>query len=199
MECLVSFACKFSKVFCTLEKIGHVRFARLPFWSPVYLCLSSITLLSTVNCWCYDSFSLSRRVKDVRLKTTLAPAIPHVAFLIVLNKARSPTKILPRLISGKCHFNSQGSYPRLCFSPSPESEASFELKDMDVPTLLKNLQETNFSKEVVLALERCLCDESVCPEGNGTELLPDREHFLMLMKTLEQLGAEKTVQMGMLR
>uniref|UniRef100_A0A670K5K4 Cullin 7 n=1 Tax=Podarcis muralis TaxID=64176 RepID=A0A670K5K4_PODMU len=73
------------------------------------------------------------------------------------------------------------------------------LKDMDVPTLLKNLQETNFSKEVVLALERCLCDESVCPEGNGTELLPDREHFLMLMKTLEQLGAEKTVQMGMLR
>ncbi|XP_053168983.1 cullin-9-like isoform X2 [Hemicordylus capensis] len=80
-----------------------------------------------------------------------------------------------------------------------DSETAFELKDMDVPSLLKSLRETSFSKEVVLALERCLCDEGVCPEGNGTELLPDREHFLLLLKTLEHLGAEKTVQMGMLR
>lgn len=70
---------------------------------------------------------------------------------------------------------------------------------MDVPTLLNSLHETSLSKEVVLALEHCLCDEGVCPEGNGTELLPDREHFLLLLKTLEQLGPEKTVQMGMLR
>nr|XP_020652581.1 cullin-9-like [Pogona vitticeps] len=80
-----------------------------------------------------------------------------------------------------------------------ESETTFELKEMDVPTLLRNLSETSFSKEVVLALERWLCDEGVSPEGNGTELLPDREHFLLLLKTLEQLGAEKTVQMGILR
>ncbi|KAH0622781.1 hypothetical protein JD844_025442 [Phrynosoma platyrhinos] len=80
-----------------------------------------------------------------------------------------------------------------------ESKANFELKDMGVPTLLRILRETSFSKEVVLALERCLCDEGVSPEGNSTELLPDREHFLLLLKTLEQLGAEKTVQMGMLR
>ncbi|KAJ7341185.1 hypothetical protein JRQ81_005005 [Phrynocephalus forsythii] len=80
-----------------------------------------------------------------------------------------------------------------------ESEATFELKEMDVQTLLRNLRETSFSKEVVLALERCLCDEGVSPEGNGTELLPDREHFLLLLKTLEQLGTEKTVQMGILR
>ncbi|XP_070788437.1 cullin-9-like [Pituophis catenifer annectens] len=80
-----------------------------------------------------------------------------------------------------------------------ESEASFEFKDMDVPTLLKNLRETSFSKDVVLALEHCLCDEGVYPERNGTDVLPDHEHFLLLLKTLEQLGAEKTVQMAMMR
>ncbi|KAK9412103.1 cullin-9-like [Crotalus adamanteus] len=80
-----------------------------------------------------------------------------------------------------------------------ESEASFEFKDMDVPTLLKNLHEASFSKEVVLALEHCLCDKAVYPERNGVDVLPDHEHFLLLLKTLEQLGAEKAVQMAMLR
>ncbi|KAM3854465.1 cullin-9-like [Vipera latastei] len=80
-----------------------------------------------------------------------------------------------------------------------ESEASFEFKDMDVPTLLKNLHESSFSKDVVLALEHCLCDEGVYPKRNGMDILPDHEHFLLLLKTLEQLGAEKTVQMAMLR
>uniref|UniRef100_A0A8C5S4V1 Cullin-9 n=1 Tax=Laticauda laticaudata TaxID=8630 RepID=A0A8C5S4V1_LATLA len=93
--------------------------------------------------------------------------------------------------------------PGVIFSFPPlfyvESEASFEFKDMDVPTLLKNLHETSFSKDVVLALEHCLCDEGVYPERNGTNVLPDHEHFLLLLKTLEQLGAEKTVQMAMLR
>uniref|UniRef100_A0A8D2L9I9 Cullin-9 n=1 Tax=Varanus komodoensis TaxID=61221 RepID=A0A8D2L9I9_VARKO len=82
---------------------------------------------------------------------------------------------------------------------SKQTGASFELKNMDVPSLLRNLRDSSFSKEVVLALEHCLCDEAVSPEGNGTESLPDRENFLLLLKTLEQLGAEKTVQMGMLR
>uniref|UniRef100_A0A8C6VFP9 Cullin 7 n=1 Tax=Naja naja TaxID=35670 RepID=A0A8C6VFP9_NAJNA len=93
--------------------------------------------------------------------------------------------------------------PGVIFSFPPlfyiESEASFEFKDMDVPTLLKNLHETSFSKDVVLALEHCLCDEAVYPERNGTNVLPDHEHFLLLLKTLEQLGAEKTAQMAMLR
>ncbi|XP_016847250.2 cullin-9 isoform X1 [Anolis carolinensis] len=80
-----------------------------------------------------------------------------------------------------------------------ESKATFELKEMDVPTLLKNLCETSFSKDIVLALEHCLCDGDVCPEENSTEHLPDREHFLLLLKILEQLGAERSVQMGMLR
>lgn len=70
---------------------------------------------------------------------------------------------------------------------------------MDVPTLLKNLHESSFSKDVVLALEHCLCDEGVYPKRNGMDILPDHEHFLLLLKTLEQLGAEKTVQMAMLR
>ncbi|XP_060103905.1 cullin-9-like [Heteronotia binoei] len=80
-----------------------------------------------------------------------------------------------------------------------DPEATFELKDMDVPALLSSLRDTSFSKEVVLALERCLCDEGVGTEGDGSEFLPDREHFLLLLKTLEQLGAEKSVQLGVLR
>uniref|UniRef100_A0A8D0G4D8 Cullin 9 n=1 Tax=Sphenodon punctatus TaxID=8508 RepID=A0A8D0G4D8_SPHPU len=86
----------------------------------------------------------------------------------------------------------------LPFSPS-DLEASFDLKDMDVPTLLRNLWESSVSKEVVLALERCLCDEGPRPDGDGAELLPDREHFLLLLKSLEQLGAEKAVQLGVVR
>ncbi|KAL8185246.1 UNVERIFIED_CONTAM: hypothetical protein K2H54_043762, partial [Gekko kuhli] len=80
-----------------------------------------------------------------------------------------------------------------------DPEDTFELKDMDVPALLSSLRDTSFSKEVVLALERCLCDEGIGTEGDGSELLPDREHFLLLLKTLEQLGAEKSVQLGVLR
>nr|XP_034967052.1 cullin-9-like [Zootoca vivipara] len=118
----------------------------------------------------------------------------HAILQSCCRAGQSSNEILARIV-----LKSLAEHKLPLSQENAESETSFELKDMDVPTLLKNLQETNFSKEVVLALERCLCDEGVCPEGNGTELLPDREHFLMLMKTLEQLGAEKTVQMGMLR
>uniref|UniRef100_A0A8C4YJ43 Cullin 9 n=1 Tax=Gopherus evgoodei TaxID=1825980 RepID=A0A8C4YJ43_9SAUR len=56
----------------------------------------------------------------------------------------------------------------------------------------------DLSKELVLALERCLCDEAG-PESEGAAALWDRQHFLLLLRSLEQLGAEKAVQLGILR
>uniref|UniRef100_A0A8C4VHW4 Cullin-9 n=1 Tax=Gopherus evgoodei TaxID=1825980 RepID=A0A8C4VHW4_9SAUR len=56
----------------------------------------------------------------------------------------------------------------------------------------------DLSKELVLALERCHCDEAG-PESEGAAALRDRQHFLLLLRSLEQLGAEKAVQLGTLR
>ncbi|XP_044867648.1 cullin-7 isoform X1 [Mauremys mutica] len=79
-----------------------------------------------------------------------------------------------------------------------EAGSALELKDVDVPTLLGRLQEGSLSKELVLALERCVCDEAG-PESEGAAALRDPQHFLLLLRSLEQLGAEKAVQLGTLR
>ncbi|XP_077670303.1 LOW QUALITY PROTEIN: cullin-9-like [Eretmochelys imbricata] len=79
-----------------------------------------------------------------------------------------------------------------------EAGSALDLKDVDVQTLLGRLQEGSLSKELVLALERCLCEEAG-PESEGAEALRDRQHFLLLLRSLEQLGAEKAVQLGILR
>uniref|UniRef100_A0A8D2L9J3 Cullin 7 n=1 Tax=Varanus komodoensis TaxID=61221 RepID=A0A8D2L9J3_VARKO len=118
----------------------------------------------------------------------------HTVLQSCCQAGQSSNEMLARIVGKWQLYNSPESETNRA-----TSEASFELKNMDVPSLLRNLRDSSFSKEVVLALEHCLCDEAVSPEGNGTESLPDRENFLLLLKTLEQLGAEKTVQMGMLR
>lgn len=79
-----------------------------------------------------------------------------------------------------------------------EAGSALDLKDVDVQTLLGRLQEGSLSKELVLALERCVCEEAG-PESEGAEALRDRQHFLLLLRSLEQLGAEKAVQLGILR
>uniref|UniRef100_A0A8C4VCE7 Cullin 9 n=1 Tax=Gopherus evgoodei TaxID=1825980 RepID=A0A8C4VCE7_9SAUR len=78
--------------------------------------------------------------------------------------------------------------------PVAEAGLALELKDVDVQTLLGRLQEGSLSKELVLALERCHCDEAG-PESEGAAALRDRQHFLLLLRSLEQLGAEKAVRL----
>ncbi|XP_059576354.1 cullin-7 isoform X4 [Alligator mississippiensis] len=80
-----------------------------------------------------------------------------------------------------------------------DAGAPLDLKDMDVQKLVASLREGILSKEVVLALEQHLCDKSLWHESEAAELLRDRDRFLLLLFNLEQLGAEKAVQLGVLR
>ncbi|XP_069092496.1 cullin-9 [Pleurodeles waltl] len=84
-------------------------------------------------------------------------------------------------------------------SDPPEATVLFNLKEMDLKKLLVSLKETSLSKEIILALERCICEETVSIEGDVSELMKDRDSFLLLLKNLEQLRTEKSVQLGILR
>ncbi|XP_067389128.1 cullin-9-like [Emydura macquarii macquarii] len=79
-----------------------------------------------------------------------------------------------------------------------DAGAPLDLKDVDVQKLLGSLQESSLSPEVVLALERCLCD-GAGPESEVADALRDPQRFLLLLRSLEQLGAEKAAQLGILR
>uniref|UniRef100_A0A8D0G605 Cullin-9 n=1 Tax=Sphenodon punctatus TaxID=8508 RepID=A0A8D0G605_SPHPU len=118
----------------------------------------------------------------------------HSALQSCCRAGQGPNEMLARIV-----LNRLAEHKLPTNQESADSEASFDLKDMDVPTLLSSLQESSVSNEVVLALEHCLCDEGAHPERNSAKLLPDREHFLLLLKSLEQLGAEKAVQLAVLR
>ncbi|XP_074845382.1 cullin-9-like isoform X2 [Carettochelys insculpta] len=79
-----------------------------------------------------------------------------------------------------------------------EAGAPLAVLEGDVQTLLGRLQESSLSTELVLALERGLCD-GAGPESEVGQALLERRHFLLLLRSLEQLGAEKAVQLGTLR
>ncbi|XP_059576337.1 cullin-9 isoform X3 [Alligator mississippiensis] len=80
-----------------------------------------------------------------------------------------------------------------------DAGAPLDLRDVDVQKLVASLREGILSKEVLLALEQHLCDKSLWHESEAAELLQDRDCFLLLLRNLEQLGAEKAVQLGVLR
>ncbi|XP_029448677.1 cullin-9-like [Rhinatrema bivittatum] len=76
---------------------------------------------------------------------------------------------------------------------------SFDLKDVDLLKLVSSLKESSLSKEIILALERCICEETALLDSETSNLMKDRDTFLMLLRNLEQLRMEKAVQMGVLR
>uniref|UniRef100_A0A8C8STZ7 Cullin 9 n=1 Tax=Pelusios castaneus TaxID=367368 RepID=A0A8C8STZ7_9SAUR len=88
--------------------------------------------------------------------------------------------------------------PRQRDAGPEQADAPVDLKDVDVRKLLGCLQEASLSPDVVLALERCL-SAGAGPESDVLEALRDRQHFLLLLRGLERLGAEKAAQLGILR
>ncbi|XP_069464995.1 cullin-9-like isoform X2 [Ambystoma mexicanum] len=85
-------------------------------------------------------------------------------------------------------------------SDPPDSSPSSFLKEKDLKKLSATLKETSLQKEIILALERLICAEAAALEHDIPELLlKDRNWFLMLLRTLEQLRIEKAVQLGILR
>ncbi|XP_069092517.1 cullin-9-like isoform X1 [Pleurodeles waltl] len=80
-----------------------------------------------------------------------------------------------------------------------DSSSPFFLKGKDLKKLSVSLKEISLPKEIILALERLICDDSASVEHEIPELLKDRNWFLMLLRNLEQLRMEKAIQLGILR
>ncbi|XP_053169139.1 cullin-9-like isoform X3 [Hemicordylus capensis] len=92
-------------------------------------------------------------------------------------------------------LNHLAEHKLLLSQESEGSAASFNLKDVDVRKLLSGLAKGSISKQMMVALEHCLCGKGACSEDNSCELLAD----VLLLKDLAQLGSEKDTQLGALR
>ncbi|XP_064020759.1 cullin-9 isoform X2 [Pogoniulus pusillus] len=76
-------------------------------------------------------------------------------------------------------------------------EAPLELGELQL--LLGGLGDGVWSKDVVVALERQLCGAGSVPSGQVWQLLREHRSFRLLLRSLELLGAEKAVSLGVLR
>ncbi|XP_042302555.1 cullin-7-like isoform X2 [Sceloporus undulatus] len=76
-----------------------------------------------------------------------------------------------------------------------DSGASFKFKDVALAKLVSSLHTSHICKEIVAALEYCLCGQVTHPEENIYELLLD----VLLLKDLAKLGSEKDVHLEALR
>ncbi|XP_069706420.1 cullin-9-like isoform X3 [Phaenicophaeus curvirostris] len=77
------------------------------------------------------------------------------------------------------------------------SKAPLDLRELQA--LLGSLEDDALSKDMVVALERQLCGEGPVPSGEAAHLLQDQRCFRLLLRSLELLGAEKTVSLSILR
>uniref|UniRef100_H3B4Z7 Cullin 7 n=1 Tax=Latimeria chalumnae TaxID=7897 RepID=H3B4Z7_LATCH len=83
-----------------------------------------------------------------------------------------------------------------------EDGYTLELKDvteMELEMLLVSLKETNVTKEIVLAIERRLCDETASMQMEMSDVMKDPAIFQALLRSLDQHRGEKVVQQGVLR
>ncbi|XP_029452598.1 cullin-9-like [Rhinatrema bivittatum] len=97
-------------------------------------------------------------------------------------------------------FKAQGfQLPEVGEETTKDISVSFDFKDVDLLKLVSSLKESSLSKEIILALERCICEETALLDSETSNLMKDRDTFLMLLRNLEQLRMEKAVQMGVLR
>ncbi|XP_064412713.1 cullin-9 isoform X2 [Latimeria chalumnae] len=117
----------------------------------------------------------------------------------------------------KCLANEGGSPPSPChmlaiialshisdhkINTSRARSDTLELKDvteMELEMLLVSLKETNVTKEIVLAIERRLCDETASMQMEMSDVMKDPAIFQALLRSLDQHRGEKVVQQGVLR
>ncbi|XP_043916222.1 cullin-9 [Protopterus annectens] len=80
-----------------------------------------------------------------------------------------------------------------------EPKEALELKDMELKMCLASLKEMTVTKELILALERRVCDEASSTEVEILDIMKDREIFQILVRNLDQQRQEKTVQQAVVR
>ncbi|XP_042188686.1 cullin-9 isoform X1 [Callorhinchus milii] len=80
-----------------------------------------------------------------------------------------------------------------------ESKEALNLKDAELKMLLVSLKERNGTKEIILSLERWVCDETTGLETQIADIMTDKEAFQSLVQGLNQFRSEKLVQQAIIR
>ncbi|XP_072104699.1 cullin-9 isoform X2 [Mobula birostris] len=80
-----------------------------------------------------------------------------------------------------------------------ESKEALNLKDAELKMLLVSLKEQSGTKEIILSLERWICDESTGLESQIADIMKDKEAFQSLVQGLDHFRSEKAVQQAITR
>ncbi|XP_067884265.1 cullin-9 isoform X3 [Heterodontus francisci] len=80
-----------------------------------------------------------------------------------------------------------------------ESNEALNLKDAELKMLLVSLKERSGTKEIILSLERWLCDETTGLESQIADIMKDKEAFQSLVQGLDHFRSEKAVQQAIIR
>uniref|UniRef100_UPI00398EEEB8 cullin-9 isoform X1 n=1 Tax=Pristiophorus japonicus TaxID=55135 RepID=UPI00398EEEB8 len=80
-----------------------------------------------------------------------------------------------------------------------ESKEALNLKDAELKMLLVSLKERSGTKEIILSLERWICDETMGLESQIADIMKDKEAFQSLVQGLDQFRSEKAVQQAIVR
>ncbi|MBN3317845.1 CUL9 protein, partial [Atractosteus spatula] len=80
-----------------------------------------------------------------------------------------------------------------------ESKEELDFKDMELKMLLVSLKEMTATKEIILALERLICDDVSQLEQELNDIMKDRDTYQALVRALDHHRSDKAVQLAILR
>uniref|UniRef100_A0A4W3JYL2 Cullin 7 n=1 Tax=Callorhinchus milii TaxID=7868 RepID=A0A4W3JYL2_CALMI len=90
-----------------------------------------------------------------------------------------------------------------CIGTGSRSTGSLQqmlaIMDAELKMLLVSLKERNGTKEIILSLERWVCDETTGLETQIADIMTDKEAFQSLVQGLNQFRSEKLVQQAIIR
>ncbi|KAM8947624.1 cullin-9 [Pelodytes ibericus] len=73
------------------------------------------------------------------------------------------------------------------------------VQEMDLPTLLSTMKDSGMRRELLPALERCICDDTSSMRCDIPQLLTDCDFFQQLLSCLEQLRTDRRLQLSLYR
>ncbi|XP_076831652.1 cullin-9 isoform X2 [Brachyhypopomus gauderio] len=80
-----------------------------------------------------------------------------------------------------------------------ESKEDIDFKDRELMMLVVGLKEMTTTKEVILALERLLCDDATQLEEERSEVMQSRDTFQDLVRVMDQHRVDRAMQLPILR
>lgn len=81
----------------------------------------------------------------------------------------------------------------------PDSEEELDFKDMELKMLLVSLKEMTATKEIILTLERLICDEVPRLDQELSDIMKDKDIYQALVRALEHHRMDKAVQLSVLK